>query len=152
MFVVRFSMLNDILNISTLELDYQFQKRRPLINHKKLNQKLKIWMYKKVGGERWKTVLQTEQWLLLEMYNNVNTVKPGKLLTSMLMHINSTTPWNKGKIDKWPRMSNAKSANIKFSQLMWKQIANLFEINVPFEMTKYLVILLFENSKCRICL
>lgn len=131
--------------------DCQFQKRKLLINGKKWNQKLKIWMYKRVGDEEWKTVLRTEQWLLLDMYHDLNAVKLSELLTSVLMHINSTTPWNKDKIDKWSGMSNAKSTNMKFSQLMWKQIANLYDINVPFEMTKYLL-LLFENSKCRICL
>lgn len=85
------------------------------------------------------------------MYRDLNAVKLSELLTSVLMHINSTTPWNKDKIDKWSGMSNAKSTNMKFSQLMWKQIANLYDINVPFEVTKYLL-LLFENSKCRICL
>lgn len=116
-------------------------------------------MYKRIGGEGWKTVSQTEQWLLLEMYNNPNTVKLSELFALMLMHVNSTTPWNKDKIDKWPQMTNAKSANTKFSLLLWKEIANLYEINVPFEMAKYLLLLsllllslLLENSKCGICL
>lgn len=91
-------MLNGILNISTLELDCQFQKRRYLINHKKLNQKLKIWIYKRVGvrGES----ITTGQRLLQEMYDNPNTVELSELFTSILMHINSTTPWNKDKIEK----------------------------------------------------
>jgi len=49
-------------------------------------------------------------------------------------------------------MSNTKSANIKLFQLMWKQIANIYEVNMPSEITKYLLLLSFENSKGETCL